>query len=310
MVGGIALLLVPIVVDDRYYLRLINLIGIFGLLALGLNLLVGYTGQLSVGQAAFYGIGSYTSAILTTTWGWPFWPGFVAAGLVAALFGLAIGPITRLKGTFLAVATLAFGEVVRIVVINWVELTNGPNGISRLPSPFVGPIELDTDRRYYYLVLATLMFGYFTIQRLINSRVGRAMTAIRDNEEGAAAAGVHVTRYKVMVFVVAAFFAGLAGSLYAHLISYISPENLVFFRSVEVIFMIVLGGVGSLPGSIVGSAVVVATPELLRFVEEWRLLVYSGAIVLVLVFVPGGLAGMFATLGRLLWRQRHRAGRA
>jgi branched-chain amino acid transport system permease protein len=267
---------------------------------------VGYTGQLSVGQAAFYGIGSYTSALLTTALGWPFWLGFAAAGLVAALFGLAIGPITRLKGVFLAVATLAFGEIVRIVVINWVELTNGPNGISRVPSPFVGPIELGTDQRYYYLILATLAFGYFTIHRLINSRVGRAMTAIRDNEDGAAATGVHVARYKVMVFAVAAFFAGLAGSLYAHLIGYISPENLVFLRSVEVIFMIVLGGVGSLPGSILGSAVVVAAPEMLRFAEDARLLVYSAVIVLVLVFVPGGLAGLLAGAWRLVTRRRGR----
>ncbi len=310
ILGILAAVLIPFAISDSYYLRIVNLIAIFALLALGLNLLIGYTGQLSVGQAAFYGIGSYTSAILTTTLGWPFWGGFIAAGVVAAFFGLAIGPITRLRGMFLAVATLGFGEVVRIVVINWVSLTNGPNGISRLPAPAIGPLVLDDDQRYYFLVLATLAFAYFATYRLIHSRVGRAMEAVRDNEDGAAAAGVEVARYKVMVFVVSAFFAGLAGSLYAHLTQYISPENLTFNRSVEVIFMVVLGGIGSLPGSILGSAVVVALPELLRSAQDARLLIYSAAILLVLIFVRGGLAGLFAGFATLVWRQWRKRSRS
>ena len=295
-----ALVLLPLVVRDTYTLRVINVIGINSLLALGLNLVIGVAGQLDAGQAGFYAVGAYTAGILSVRFGVPFWVTVGLAACAAALLAVAIGPVLRLRGVFLAVATLAFGEIVRIVINNWVPVTNGPNGIPGIPFPSMGGFRFDTDLRYYYLILAAVLVGYVAIARMENSRVGRAMKAVRDDQDAAAAMGVHAIRYKIMAFGVAGALAGVAGALLAHLQTYISPENFTFLTSVDIIFMVVLGGLGSVPGSIVGAIVVTVGPEWLRFLKDYRIIVYTLIILAVLIGAPRGLYGGIEWLRRRL----------
>jgi len=286
-----ALVALPLLVRDEYTLRVINVIGINCLLALGLNLVMGVAGQLDAGQAGFYAVGAYVSGLLVVRIGLPFWVTVLLAAAASGILALAIGPVLRLRGVFLAVATLAFGEVVRIVINNWVPVTNGPNGIPGIPAPSIAGLHLNTDQRYYYLVFFWVLLCYFAIARMADSRVGRAMQAVRDNQDAAEVMGVHAIRYKIMAFVVAGAFAGVAGALLAHLQTYISPETFSFLTSIDIIFMIVLGGLGSVPGSIVGAFIVTVGPEWLRFLKDYRLIVYSLVILAVLIFVPRGVYG-------------------
>jgi branched-chain amino acid transport system permease protein len=303
-----ALVLLPLVVGDTYTMRVINVIGINSLLALGLNLVIGVAGQLDAGQAGFYAVGAYTAGILSVRFGVPFWVNMGLAAIAAALLAVAIGPVLRLRGVFLAVATLAFGEIVRIVINNWVPVTNGPNGIPGIPFPSIGGFRFDTDHRYYYLILAWVLVGYIAIARMEDSRVGRAMKAVRDDQDAAAAMGVHAIRYKIMAFGVAGAFAGVAGALLAHLQTYISPENFTFLTSVDIIFMVVLGGLGSVPGSIVGAMVVTVGPEWLRFLKDYRIIVYTLIILAVLIGAPRGLYGGIDWLRRRLTPALARSG--
>jgi branched-chain amino acid transport system permease protein len=295
------LLLLPLVVPDTYTMRVINIIGINCLLALGLNLVIGVAGQLDAGQAGFYAVGAYTAGILGVRFGVPFWVTVLVAAAAAGVVALAIGPVLRLRGVFLAVATLAFGEIVRIVINNWVPVTNGPNGIPGIAFPSVGRFVFDTDQRYYYLILFWVAVCYVAIARMSDSRIGRAMAAVRDNQDAAEAMGVHAIRYKMIAFGVAGAFAGVAGALLAHLQTYISPENFTFLTSIDIIFMIVLGGLGSVPGSIVGAFVVTVGPEWLRFLKDYRLIVYALIILSVLIFAPQGLYGLIDRAWRRLF---------
>jgi branched-chain amino acid transport system permease protein len=290
----------PLLVRDAYTMRVINVVGINCLLALGLNLVIGVAGQLDAGQAGFYAVGAYAAGILAARFGVPFWLTVLVAAAAAALVALAIGPVLRLRGVFLAVATLAFGEVVRIVINNWMPVTNGPNGIPGIPFPSVAGFAFDTDQRYFYLILAWVLGCYVAIDRMAESRVGRAMKAVRDNQDAAEAMGIHALRYKMMAFAVAGAFAGVAGALLAHLQTYISPENFTFLTSIDIIFMVVLGGLGSVPGSIVGALVVTVGPEWLRFLKDYRLIVYALIILGVLVLAPRGLYGGVEWLRRRL----------
>jgi branched-chain amino acid transport system permease protein len=294
------LILLPLVARDAYTMRVLNLIGINSLLALGLNLVMGVAGQLDAGQAGFYAVGAYVSGLLAVRLGLPFWITVLIAAAASGALALAIGPVLRLRGVFLAVATLAFGEVVRIVINNWVPVTNGPNGIPGIPFPSIGGFVFDTDQRYYYLVLSWVLVCYFVIARMADSRVGRAMQAIRDNQDAAETMGIYSIRYKIMAFVIAGAFAGVAGALLAHLQTYISPENFMFITSIDIIFMIVLGGLGSVPGSILGALVVTVGPEWLRFLKDYRLIVYSLVILGVLIFAPRGLYGGIEWMRRRL----------
>jgi branched-chain amino acid transport system permease protein len=287
----VVLLVLPLVVADAYVMRVINVIGINSLLALGLNLVIGVAGQLNAGQAGFFAVGAYVAGILAVRFGVPFWVNVVVAAAAAGALAVAIGPVLRLRGVFLAVATLAFGEIVRIVINNWVPVTNGPNGIPNIPPPTLLGFRFDTDQRYFYLVAACVVVCYVVIARMADSRIGRAMKAVRDNQDAAEAMGVHAIRYKMTAFGVAGAFAGVAGALLAHLQTYISPENFTFVTSIDIIFMVVLGGLGSVPGSIVGAIVVTVGPEFLRFLKVYRLIVYSLVILAVLIYSPRGLYG-------------------
>lgn len=305
-IGTIILLVflasIPLWVKDVYYLRIINMIGISALLTFGFTLLIGFTGQISLGQAGFYGVGAYVSVLLASRLGISFWVAMPLAGIAGALLGVVIGPVLRLRGHGLAMATFFFGEIVRVVLVQWEPVTGGAIGITNVPYPQIGKWVISTNEQFFYLILLIVIINYVVVMRVVNSRIGRAMQAIRDNQEAAEVIGVNATRYKVMAFVIAGFFSGVAGSLYAHLTGFISPESFDVIKSVEILTMVVVGGTGSLMGSVIGAAVMTILPEFLRVFQEYRLIFFGGMILCVLNFTSSGLAGLlqqvFSRLGK------------
>ena len=294
----VVILVLPLVIRDRYVLHLLTMSEIAAFLAVGVTLLLGVAGQVSLGQAGFYAVGAYTSALLTTRLGWPVWLTLPAAGGVAASVALALGPVFRLRGHFLAVATAAFGEIVRLVIINWSALTNGPRGIIGIPPPRFGSWAVESVMAYYYLVLAFLAATLWVAVRLRRGRLGRAWRALGGNPEAAEASGVPVTALRAFAFALAAFPAGLAGSLYAHFVGFVSPHTFTFEESVRILAMAVLGGLGSFGGGVGGAVALTLLPEFLRPFEQYRLLVLSGLLLVILIFFPRGLAGLWERQGR------------
>ncbi|MHB9143805.1 MAG: branched-chain amino acid ABC transporter permease [Symbiobacteriia bacterium] len=254
--------------------------GINVIITLGLNLITGVTGQLSLGHAAFMGIGAYAAAISTVALHLPFGVALLVGGLLSAAFGVLLGfPTLRLTGDYLAIATLGFAEIVRVVNTN-LTITNGAvgyYGIKKL-------VDLP-------LVVALAVAAVFFVSWLENSRNGRAMRAVREDEIAATACGVNTTFYKIQAFAVGAFLAGVGGGLYAHTTTFIQPPDFGFLKSVELLSMVVLGGMGSIPGTILGAVVLSAAPELLRSLSDYRMLVYGGLLIVLMIFRPGGLLG-------------------
>ena len=202
----LVMLVLPYVITNNYIRRLIIMVGVYSILALGLNLVAGYTGQLSIGHAAFYGIGAYASAILSTQLHLSFWLALPAAGIIAAICGFLVGvPSLRLRGDYLAIVTIAFGEVIRLIFLNWNGLTKGPMGIPGIPKPHIFGFVLNNNISFYYLIMLLLAFTIFVVYRIVNSRLGRALVAIRDDEVAARAMGINITQMKVLVFVIGAF---------------------------------------------------------------------------------------------------------
>ncbi len=275
---------------DAYLLRIVNMSLIAALAALGLQVIVGLTGQFSFGQAGFYGIGAYTSALVTMKLGLPFWVGLPLAGIMAGLGALVVAPILRLSGHFLAMATLALGEIIVLLMLNLKFITNGAYGLYGIPLPSFAGYEVESEVGFFILISAVLALVYWGVVRLQHSRFGRSLIAVRENELAAIACGIRADRQKVKAFVIGSGCAGLAGSLYAHYLAYISPESFSFLVSVQMVTMVVIGGLGSLPGAIIGAFGVTLLPELLRVLADFRLVVYGGLIIVFMLFLPGGLA--------------------
>jgi branched-chain amino acid transport system permease protein len=295
-----ALIVLPWLEADRFVLHVLSLIAIASIVAMGLQLLLGCSGQLSIGQAAFYGIGAYTSALLTTKLGLPFPLALLGAGIVAAVASLLMVPITRLTGAYLAVATLGFSIIVYLVIKNEEWLTGGSYGFISIPRAALFGYVLRDPIYSYYLNVGVAAIVYLTFARIEGSRFGRAINAIRQDPDAARASGLRVTLLKSECFVIAAFVAGLAGSLYAHEVRYLAPNDFTFWKSIEILIMVVIGGVGSLAGAILGAAVVVGLPEFLRGIGDYRMLVFGAILIATMLFGEGGLAAICATLGRRL----------
>lgn len=275
---------------DPYVLRIVNLAAILAIAALGLQLIVGYTGQFSFGHAAFYGVGAYASTLLVMKLHVPFLLALPCAAVAAAMAGLLVAPVLRLSGHYLAIATLAVGEIVFVLMTNWKGLTNGAYGIYGIPLPGIGPLTIDTDPKFFILITIVLALVYFIAVRLVRSRFGRALVAVRENELAATAAGINPLRQKSAAFIYGSASAGVAGALYAHYGSYINPEFFSFSASVQMVVMVVIGGLGSMPGAIIGALVVVLLPEFLRAFADYRLVIYGCLIIVFMLFLPGGLA--------------------
>jgi branched-chain amino acid transport system permease protein len=287
-----AALTLPFWLQSAYHLHIAIMAGIFGVLALSLNLLLGFTGQLSLGHAAFFGIGAYTSALLTLKREWSVWPALLAAVALAAAAGWLIGRLAlKLRGAYFVLVTISFAGVISLVSVNWIELTNGPLGLPGVPAPEVWGWSLRSKSTYYYLVLAAVALSYLVCARLVRSRIGRAFVALRENEPLAESIGVDVTHYLVLAAVVSAGMAGLGGSLYAHYTRFVSPEVFLFTYTVTMVVMVVAGGKGTLAGPLVGAVLFTTLPEALREAAswQWQMLAYGVLLVLLVFFMPRGI---------------------
>lgn len=281
----------PFILKD-YYIDVIIMSGIYILLALGLNIIVGFTGLLNLGFAAFYAIGAYTYAILNTKIGLGFWASLPISASFAALAGLLLAiPALRLRGDYLAIVTLGFGEIVRLVLNNWDSLTNGPNGITGISRPLLMGFSLAQLQYYYYLVFVIVIFAVVVIKRVESSRIGRAWIAIKENEIAASSMGINTTKYKLYAFTFGTFWAGIAGILFSAKMQFVSPESFTFMESILILSMIILGGIGNTYGAIIGAFILVLLPEILREVQLYRMLILGIGLVLLMIFRPQGIVG-------------------
>ncbi len=297
--------LVPLACRGGYLINVLLFVGINTMLAIALNLLLGYAGQISLGHAGFFGLGAYLSGILTVTYGWNPWLAMpAAAALVGCLAGLLGFPILKLRGHYLAMATLGMGIIIYIVFNETIELTGGPSGLSGIANLSIGSLTFDSDCKNYYLVwffaLVTVLFSL----NVANSRIGRALKAINDSEVAARVVGVNARLLKVQIFALSAIICSLAGSLYAHCMTFISPASFGFNFSVELLTMVVIGGLGSVYGPFLGAALLTLLPEILRGANDYDIVIYGALLVLMVMFMPGGLVRGFPELRRRLAKRK------
>ncbi len=280
-------------ISSNYLIDVLTSAVLYAILATALNVTVGLTGVLVLGFIGFYAVGAYTTGILTAKFALcGFWLALPLSGLAALLCGVLLGiPALRLKGDYLAVVTLGFGEIIRIFLTNLNGLTGGPNGILGIKRPALGPIVLDGYREFYWFTLAVLALIVVIVHRLVNSRYGRAWIAIRENEMAAGALGINVFRKHLLSFSISAFFGGVAGSLFAVKQGFISPDSFTFYESVLVLCMVVLGGIGNVAGSVTGALLLIVVPEFLREFSLYRMLVFGAVMIAFMVFRPSGLLG-------------------
>ena len=294
--------------QERYVIDLGILVLTYVMLGWGLNIVVGLAGLLDLGYVAFYAVGAYSYALLALNFGWSFWVCLPLAGLLAATWGVVLGfPVLRLRGDYLAIVTLAFGEIIRVVLLNWYEVTGGPDGLSRIPRPsffglpfnrsedgFAGffGLEYSTMHRIiflYYLILALALLTYFVTARLRRLPTGRAWEALREDEIACRSLGINTTTTKLTAFSIGAMFGGFAGAFFATRQGFISPESFTFIESAVILAIVVLGGLGSQIGVVVASVVMIGGFEVFRNLEEYRMLVFGGAMVLIMIWKPRGL---------------------
>jgi branched-chain amino acid transport system permease protein len=291
-----ACMAVPLVVQSHYAMRVIIYIYLYVVLALGLNVVMGFTGLLNIGHAAFYAMGAYTTAILMTGYGLSFWWTVPIGMGLGVLMGLVIGfPTLRLRDDYLAMVTLGFGQIVYIVANNWMSLTRGPRGIPAIPAPsfelFNWKFVIDNYTRYYYLILFFVTLTIYACVRVRDSRVGLAWMAIREDEDVAAVMGIHLGFYKTLAFAFSAALGALAGSFFSVFQSFVSPNSFTILESVVIVTIPILGGLGSIPGTIVGAVLMIGLPELFRSASEYRMVAVGAFMVLMMVFKPEGLFG-------------------
>lgn len=285
-------ILLPILFPDKYVIRIATLSLLFVMITLSLNLMVGFLGQMSFGHAAFYGIGAYTAAILTTTYQVPFLVAFILSGISAGLFGLLLGlPVLKLKGYYFTIITMVFCEIIRVVELNWMSLTRGPLGIMAIPKPKILGFLFDSPRKLYFFVLVMVILSTLVVHNLMNSRIGYAILSIRDDELAAESMGIPVFRFKMVIFVISSMMVGLAGAFYAAYTSYIDPSSFAASQSNNMLVMVIFGGLGNTVGSFIGAIVLTVLPELLRGLEQYRQLIYGVLLVLLMMVKPQGLLG-------------------
>jgi branched-chain amino acid transport system permease protein len=299
----------PLGLQDQYLLHILIITGIFTIAAMSLNLLLGYTGQLSLGHVAFFGIGAYTSALVSLGFdvtifnhtivhnGWPVITGFALAIVISGLCGYLIGKLSfKVRGAYFVIVTISFAEVTRLVALNWVDLTQGPLALTNIPPfsfdlPYFGEVTLWGKVANYYLVLIVASASYIIIKRLVGSRIGRAMIALRDNEPLAASVGIDVTRYLVLAAVISAALAGAAGSLYAHYVKIIDPDIFLFIYTVTMVIMVITGGKGTLAGPVVGGLIFGLLPVVLReyLAPQMQWIIYGAFMILIVFVLPQGI---------------------
>jgi branched-chain amino acid transport system permease protein len=306
----LVLLVVPFAAPNDYVVSLANMLLINVILIASLNLLMGYGGQISLGHAAFFGLGAYVSGILSTKLALSAWIGLPAAALVTALSAIVIGiPVLRLRGLYLSMATLGWNAIVVVLFNRLVDLTGGPNGLLGVAPFSIGGLRLDTEPREFPIAWLVSLLVMLAILHLLRSRIGRALRAVATNELGAEAVGIDSARTKLLFFVLSAAMAGIAGSLYVHINQYASPETFSISNSILLVVMVAIGGAGTFWGPFLGALVYTAVPQLLLDYEDAELLLFGLGMLVVLIAFSGGLAGIPAALrtGLRTWRRRSKA---
>ncbi len=289
------LLILPMlpVLGSIYQISILISALIYVMLALGLNIVVGLAGQLVLGYAAFYAIGAYTYGLLNAFFGLGFWACLPVGGLLAILFGLALGfPVLRLRGDYLAIVTLGFGEITRLVLLNWVSVTGGSQGISNIPKPGLFGMDLSMQEGtvyLYYLCILAVIITIVIISRLTNSRVGLALQALREDEIASEAMGINLTKVKLSAFALGSAWAGFAGVIFAAKTSFVNPASFTFMESAMMLSMVVLGGMGSITGVTLGALILILVPEYLRAFADYRMLLFGAVMVVMMIFRPQGL---------------------
>lgn len=285
----------------EYLLHILVIAGIYTILTLSLNLIVGYTGLPALGHAAFSCIGAYTSSLLALNMGLTPWVGLLVGAFVAAVSGIIIGyPAVRLKGDYLALATFGLGVIIYSIAQNWISLTRGPLGLPGIPGFSIFSFQLSAIWSYLLLVFIFVIVTIFVTQRIVSSPFGRILRSVREDEIASEALGKDTAKYKLFVFIIGAFFAGIAGSLYAHYITFIDPSSFTVMESITILLMVIFGGTGSVAGSIVGATILVVLPELLRFVgmpssieAPMRQMIYGLLLVILMLKRPQGIMGAY-----------------
>lgn len=293
----VLLFLVPSIVTGEYNIMLFDQVMIYTVIVLGLNFITGLTGQTNLGVAGVFAVGAYTSALLNTRFGVSPWLGLAAALASGLLVGAILGyPSLRIKGKYLALTTIGFGEIVRLMLNNMTTVTGGPQGVAAIqPFNFFG-LRIKTEREFYYLLLVFTIFAVIIASRLIHSKWGRAFKAIRDNEQAVESCGISLSEVKVKAFITSTAFASVAGAFYAHLIGYINPGNFTIDLSVKFLMMLILGGIGTVPGCIIGSIVITLLPEYLRFLQDYYWLIFSAIVFVFILKWPNGVVSIFRRL--------------
>lgn len=294
LVLAAVLLALPLLLSNPYYYDVAIRVAMNAVVVIGLNLLIGYTGQISLGHAGFLGIGAYASAILTTQFGWPSLLALAAGCAASGLLAFAIArPVLKLKGHYLAMATLGLGIIISIVITNETKYTGGPDGLT-VPALSLAGFELAGDRAWYTVVALLLLAVTWLALNLIDSPAGRALQAIHGSEVAAQVVGVQTTRVKVRIFVVSAVVASFVGSLGAHYVAFVTPGLAGFFHSIELVTMVVVGGMASVFGSIVGAVILTMLPQLLSTFEGWETVVFGAILMATMIFLPKGIVPTIA----------------
>ncbi|MEK7361810.1 MAG: branched-chain amino acid ABC transporter permease [Pseudomonadota bacterium] len=292
----LAIALLPLILSNKYFYDIAILVGLNAIVCVGLNLLIGYAGQISLGHAGFFGLGAYGSAILASRYGWPPLAAMLVTTLAVAALAFAVGrSILRLKGHYLAMATLGLGVIIFMIITTEDKFTGGPDGISVVPFS-IGGFVLQGERAWYWVVAALLLVAVWLALNLIESPTGRALRALHSSEVGAEVVGINAADHKVMVFVISAVFASLAGSLAAHYSGFVTPGKVTFLHSIELVTMVVFGGMASTFGAVVGAAVLTTLPQLLTVFKDYEMMVFGAVMMGTMIFLPRGVVPSLARL--------------
>ena len=286
---AVVIVLLPLFMRNNYHYDVAVHVAINATVVVGLNLLIGYTGQISLGHAGFFGLGAYSSAILTANYGWPSLLALLAGAVIVGVLAYIIaGPILRLSGHYLAMATLGCGIIIFIIITNESQLTGGPDGMVVPPLSVFGWVVQDI-RVWYWILGVLLLFAIWLAMNIIDSPVGRALRAVHGSEVAAQVSGIDTTHYKILIFVVSAIFAGVMGSLAAHIGEYLTPDKAGFFHSIEFVVMVVVGGMASTFGAVVGALIITLLPQLLTGFKDWEMVIFGAILMSTMIFLPKGL---------------------
>jgi branched-chain amino acid transport system permease protein len=310
-------LVVPLLITNRYYAQVITMSCLFAIGALSMNLILGYTGQMSLAHGGFFAIGAYGVAILTYTMGWNFWLALPVSALLSAFIGFLVGmPALRTRGSYFAITTMCLGEIIYLIAGNWMELTGGHNGIVGIPVPSpisipgLGKLAFDSQIPQYYLVLFFLLLTLFVMHRLVKSLRGMTFLATAINEDLAEAVGINTFRTKLLSFVVANFFAGLAGGIYASLIGSISPSVASIAMTFNFLMYVLLGGITTLAGPIVGAFMIPILLEYLQFLQDYQMILFGFLLIVVIIYFPTGFMGLYTKVRDMMKKLKVGAQRA